>query len=101
MEKNLTLSANSLYEAGVANTVLNLVAHLVAVLLMPVEALRRYYSHVLERRLNMRQTWLLINAQTAFLFAAFASGGPLVARLLFCAWFIHAVVCCRRSLQTA
>ena len=32
----------------------------------PIEWLCSYYSDVLDRKLTMRQTWLLINAQLAF-----------------------------------
>lgn len=98
MEKNITLSANSLFAAGLVNTVVNFVAGLRSVFSMPFEALRRYYGHVLERELNRRQTWLLVHAQVAFLFAAFACGGALLLRLAFCVWFLLAVLQCKRAL---
>lgn len=64
----------------------------------PMVMLRAYYSHILERNLNMRQTWSLLNAQAAFFFAAFPADGPLMLRAACCLWFLHAVMKCRREL---
>lgn len=91
MEKNLSLQ-----------TKINVIALLSSVaecLHQPFELLRQYYAHVLERPINNRQMWLLINAQAAFLFAAFPTDGPLLLRTICCAWFLHAVVLCKRSLS--
>ena len=65
---------------------------------MPLVWLIRYYSSVLERRVSIRQTLLLINAQTAFVFAVFPADGPLVLRIACGAWLLHAVLWCRRAL---
>ena len=56
----------------------------------PVEWLRQYYSSVLERDINMRQTWSLIEVQVAF----FAGIMPANYRA-FCAWFLMALKRCR------
>ncbi|MBQ7472470.1 MAG: ATP-binding protein [Prevotella sp.] len=64
----------------------------------PVELLSQYYTQVLDRPVNLRQTWLLLNAQTAFLFAAFPVEGPLLFRIACCGWLLHAVLLCRKAL---
>ncbi|MCR5131149.1 MAG: ATP-binding protein [Prevotella sp.] len=66
---------------------------------MPVEMLCKYYSDVLERELNLRQTWLLINAQLAFTFAVLPFESPLFLRAAACIWFLHAVLKCREALK--
>lgn len=69
-----------------------------AALRWPLVALSRYYTAVLERPVGIRQTLLLLNAQTAFLFAAFPVSGPLVLRAVCVAWLLHAVLKCRAAL---
>jgi hypothetical protein len=61
-----------------------------------VGALREYYSEVLERRLDTRQTLHLIHAQVAFLFAAFPAETSLAVRAAFGLWFWLAVRKCSR-----
>lgn len=48
-------------------------SRIAAAVRMPLVALSRYYSMVLEREINIRQTLMLLNAQTAFVFAVFPS----------------------------
>ena len=91
MEKNITIINHTL----VLNTIANLI---VARLTSYVEVLRKYYSNVLERDIDMRQTWLLVNAQLAFVFAAFPVSGPILLRAACCLWFLHAVLLCKRNL---
>jgi len=91
MENNITISRRFFVLSTIVNIVLSKVS-------VPVEALRKYYSSVLEREIDMRQTWLLINAQAAFVFAALPADGPLVLRMACCAWFIHAVLLCKRNI---
>ena len=104
MEKNITLSANSLYSentvkmgSALVNRLMRLVAALVSVVTVPADALACYYSRVLGRDLNRRQTWLLVNAQLAFFVSAFSSTG-LMMRLVLCAWLLQSVLACRRAL---
>lgn len=96
MEKNITLSARNLTIAGQFN---NIVATIKRTVLKPFEALRDYYSNVLERRINNRQALHLIHAQVAFMFAAFAEGGPLLVRIALIGWFLYAVMACHTALQ--
>ena len=62
----------------------------------PIEWLCSYYSNVLERKLTMRQTWLLINAQLAFGAAFFPVESPWVVRIGCLAWVVSALLKCKR-----
>lgn len=65
----------------------------------PIEWLCSYYSNVLERKLTMRQTWLLINAQLAFGAAFFPVEAPWVVRICCLAWVVSALLKCKRGLK--
>lgn len=65
----------------------------------PIEWLCSYYSDVLERKLTMRQTWLLINAQLAFGAAFFPVEAPWVVRIGCLAWVISALQKCKREIK--
>lgn len=62
----------------------------------PIEWLCSYYSNVLERKLTMRQTWLLINAQLAFGAAFFPVESPWVVRIGCLVWVVSALLKCKR-----
>ena len=64
----------------------------------PVEWLRQYYSSVLERDINMRQTWSLIEVQAAFFAGIMPANYGLWLRAACCAWFLWALKRCRRML---
>lgn len=82
MEKNITL--NQQPATGLIGLINNI---------------SKYYSQVLEREIDNRQSLLLIHAQVAFLFAAFPADCPLLLRMLFTAWFATAVKMCRKALR--
>lgn len=65
----------------------------------PIEWLCSYYSNVLERKLTMRQTWLLINAQLAFGTAFFPVEAPWVVRIGCLAWVVSALLKCKREIK--
>lgn len=65
----------------------------------PIEWLCSYYSDVLDRKLTMRQTWLLINAQLAFGAAFFPVESPWVVRIGCLAWVVSALLKCKRGLK--
>ena len=65
----------------------------------PIEWLCSYYSDVLDRKLTMRQTWLLINAQLAFGAAFFPVESPWVARIGCLVWVVSALLKCKRGLK--
>lgn len=65
----------------------------------PFEWLCSYYSNVLERKLTMRQTWLLINAQLAFGAAFFPVEAPWVVRIGCLVWVVSALLKCKREIK--
>ena len=72
--------------------------HLSDVIIRPIEMLRDYYSIVLERNLNMRQTWALIEAQAAFFLGILPVGYAFILRAVALVWFIIALKKCRKLL---
>ena len=91
MENNITLNNRFVALNAIVGAVLSKLS-------VPVEMLRKYYTSVLEREIDVRQTWLLINAQLAFIFAALPVDGPMVFRMACCGWIIHAALLCKRHL---
>ena len=87
MEKQMTIQSTWMLLENVKN-----VAN------RPVEWLRQYYSSVLERDINMRQTWSLIEVQTAFFAGIMPANYSLWLRAACCAWFLFALKRCRRML---
>ena len=65
----------------------------------PIEWLCSYYSDVLDRKLTMRQTWLLINAQLAFGAAFFPVEAPWVVRIGCLAWVVSALLKRKREIK--
>lgn len=65
----------------------------------PIEWLCSYYSDVLERKLTMRQTWHLINAQLAFGAAFFPVEAPWVVRIGCLVWVVSALLKCKREIK--
>ena len=65
----------------------------------PIEWLCSYYSNVLERKLTMRQTRLLINAQLAFGAAFFPVEAPWVVRIGCLVWVVSALLKCKREIK--
>ena len=65
----------------------------------PAEWLRQYYSSVLERKINMRQTWSLIEVQTAFFAGIMPANYSLWLRAVCCVWFLMALKRCRRLIN--
>ena len=65
----------------------------------PIEWLCSYYSDVLDRKLTMRQTWLLVNAQLAFGAAFFPMEAPWVVRIGCLVWVVSALLKCKRGLK--
>ena len=65
----------------------------------PIEWLCSYYSNVLDRKLTMRQTWLLVNAQLAFGAAFFPVEAPWVVRIGCLVWVVSALLKCKREIK--
>ena len=63
----------------------------------PIEWLCSYYSDVLDRKLTMRQTWLLVNAQLAFGAAFFPVEAPWGVRIGCLVWVVSALQKCKSN----
>ncbi len=63
-----------------------------------ITPLCQYYSRVLERPIDLRQTLLLVQAQVAFVLAALPAECPLLLRAAFALWFGWSVRVCKHSL---
>ena len=63
----------------------------------PMEWLRQYYSSVLERDINKRQTWSLIEVQAAFFAGVMPADYSLLLRATCCLWFYLALRRCRHQ----
>ena len=92
MEKNVTLANNT------RGTMAARVAYISNMVRLPGRWLNQYYSQVLGRKLTMRQTWLLVNAQLAFGATVFPTEAPIVLRLACCAWMLSAMIKCKDEL---
>ena len=77
------------------NTVMNQVSDDVR---RPLMMLTQYYSKVLDRKLNLRQTLSLLNAQLAFFVTAFAGCSLMVRAFLF-AWLVSALLKCKEVMK--
>lgn len=94
MENNITLTAASLFvQAAEALRSIKKAA------VRPFELMRRYYSHVLERQVTMRQTLHLTNAQFAFFAAFLPADAPVLLRIVCIAWFALAARNCYRAMK--
>lgn len=56
-----------------------------------------YYSRVLGTKVTVRQTLLLLNAQTAFLFTVFPADCHMLLRCTCAGWLVSALLKCRNS----
>ena len=63
----------------------------------PIVTLSIYYSKILEEKISVKQTLLLLNAQISFVLAIFPASFSLILRFLFIVCFATAVVQCKRS----
>jgi hypothetical protein len=63
----------------------------------PIVALSIIYSRILEEKISVKQTLLLLNAQIAFVFTIFPMDFSLIIRALCIVWFATAVAQCKRS----
>jgi len=65
----------------------------------PLRWLRGYYSDMTGRRLTMRQTWSLIEAQTAFFLGIMPADYALAVRVVLLGWSIVAIRKCAAFLS--
>jgi len=94
MEKNITI-ANS---QSTVITIIEIVMNLLSIISRPIALLSLYYSHCLDREITIKQTWLLLNAQAAFVMTVFPVSGPFYLRLICAAWLLYALRLCKKNL---
>ncbi len=97
MEKNIILTANTSVE-NKPFELSELVKGIKEWFSTPVRLLAAYYSSVLGRKVTMRQAWLLIETQTAFFAGVFPADINIALRLMFVAWFVTAVMRCKKAI---
>lgn len=95
MEKNITVNMTWAQSATM------MVEQMVQRAENSLSPLTHYYSEIMERPLNSRQTMHLVHAQLAFFFAAFPVDGPLTLRAAAGLWFWWAVKTCKKELRRA
>ena len=75
---------------------MNPVMNFVAATRQPLVKLSQYYSNVLGRNVNIRQTLHLLNAQAAFLMTVFPDTTAPVKALCL-SWFVASILKCREK----
>lgn len=65
----------------------------------PLRLLGRYYSLVLERDVDMRQTKTITEAQLAFFATVMPADMHILLHVAACAWFIFALKKCRSVMK--
>lgn len=95
MEKRMTLRMNT--PQALVESLQTTISNMANSMKEPMEWLRAYYSHCMDKEVSMRQTWLLIQTQAAFILTVFTSC-PLLMRAAFATWFLHSLLRCRREL---
>ena len=70
----------------------------VATVKQPLEWLCKYYSVVLEKKVSMKQTALLLETQMAFLMVIFPANISLLLRMASLGWFVFCLIRCKKSL---
>lgn len=97
MEKNITLTGKQTLGFGFSLSVVAFVTSVAMSFSAPVNWLRKYYSSCLDREISVRQVWLLLNAQAAFFMTAFPVSCPIILRMAFLVWLLHALRLCKRA----
>lgn len=103
----MTLSVNSPLNSNLSNpmsgilksfsTIADTISMVSASLKMPVEYLRRYFSHCVGHEVSISQTWLVVRAQLAFFLTVFPIECSFLLRIAFATWFLIAVLKCKNS----
>ena len=84
MEKNIILTADTATE-NKAFELTELVKGIAGWFSTPVRLLASYYSSILGKKVSVRQTWLLVEVQTAFFAGIFPVDMSIVLGLMFVA----------------
>ncbi len=94
MERQIVLSTDTTTMKKVAD----MKKKTINMLNTPLKIMGDYYSHVLERPINIIQTKAITEAQIAFLATIMPLDYNLALRSLACAWLIIALRKCKRLL---
>ncbi len=94
MERQMILEANSI----VWKRVVDCVKKAANMLNAPMKIMSNYYSYVLERHIDTRQTKAITEAQLAFVATVLPADYNLALRSLACAWFILSLKKCKKLL---
>lgn len=97
MEKNLILTTNESRAINMKETANNHLRLLAESGGKPMEWLRKYYSRVLEKPISRKQTWLMIEAQAAFVLGILPLDCPIWLRAVCVGWFAWSVKRCKRA----
>ncbi len=92
MEKNITVRQDS------AAPSFSLLQQVRSLALRAAEAVRSHYSSTMGQEFTLRQTVLIVNAQTAFFLTVFPADAPAMVRVLTFAWLIHALLKCKAEI---
>ena len=94
MERQMTINM----QQTIGNRLKESIRKMTEIINMPVNRLGEYYSLVLERDINSRQTWALIEAQAALFLGILPIGYAFTIRLIALVWLIIAIKRCKELL---
>ena len=92
MEKQMTINMQQTVSSRLAENIHKMTERLNT----PIRKLSQYYSAVLERDINSRQTWALLEAQAALFLGILPVGYALTVRLIALAWLLVALRRCKQ-----
>ena len=92
MERQMTINMQQTVSSRLAENIHKMTERLN----MPVKKLSNYYSMVLERDINSRQTWALLEAQAALFLGILPVGYALTVRLIALTWLLVALKRCKQ-----
>ncbi|MBQ7422208.1 MAG: hypothetical protein IJV27_08715 [Prevotella sp.] len=95
MKKQIAMQAENSRANHVTEWLCNFILNIAKT---PLEPIRSYFSACLERELDTHQTLLILQAQLAFVLAAFPTDCSLLLRGTFALWFYWTVRKCEQAL---
>lgn len=78
-------------------TIANLYESAKSMVRMPLACMASYYSSLIDKKLNLRQTAHILNAQVAFTCTVFPVDCPMTLRVAAMAWLVAALRGCKKS----
>ncbi len=97
MEKDFILTMSEGRSAIERENAKSVVKKMTRKMMMPVDWLGKYYSHVLEKPIGRSQTLRLIETQIAFALGVIPTECPLLLRGIFIGWFAWSVWKCKKA----